>query len=273
MGKHRAIVSAVLSPAKALYSSRTLIWALSKNDFKTKYAGSYLGITWAFVQPLTTLLLFWFVFEFGLRAGQPVPDVPFILWLAAGLVPWFFFSDAVNNATNSLLEYSYLVKKMLFRISILPVIKVISALFVHAVFLLLLLLMYTLYGRFPFLFLQLLYYSFCAFCLALAVSYATASSIVFFRDLGQIIAIVLQTLMWMTPILWNYTMVPENYQWVVKLNPIFYIVNGYRETLIFHAWFWTRPWLTAYFWLVTSVLFILCARTFKKLKPHFADLL
>ena len=102
--------------------------------FKTKYAGSYLGIIWAFVQPVVTILLYWFVFQVGFRS-RPLGDYPFVLWLTAGLVPWFFFSDAWNGATNSMLEYSFLVKKVVFDIGILPVIKIFSAFFVNIFFL------------------------------------------------------------------------------------------------------------------------------------------
>ena len=73
---------------RELYRNKALIWNLSKNDFKTKYAGSYLGIFWAFVNPIVTILIYWFVFEFGLKAVSPVNDIPFILWFTAGIVPW-----------------------------------------------------------------------------------------------------------------------------------------------------------------------------------------
>ena len=100
-----------LDIAAEMYENRNLVLRLSVNDFKTKYAGSYLGILWAFVQPVVTVLVYWFVFEKGLKAGSS-GDVPFVLWLIAGLVPWFFFSDSWNGATNSLVEYHYLVKKV-----------------------------------------------------------------------------------------------------------------------------------------------------------------
>ncbi len=108
-----------------------LVLSLAKNDFKTKYAGSYLGIVWAFIQPIVTVFVYWFVFGLALRGGAD-RGVPFVLWLVAGLVPWFFFQDALIGGTNSLLEYNYLVKKVVFNIRILPIVKVISALFVHA---------------------------------------------------------------------------------------------------------------------------------------------
>jgi len=83
-----------------LYQNRGLIFSLAKNDFKSKYTGSYFGIIWAFVQPISTILVFWFVFEIGFRSA-PMQDVPFALWLSCGLVPWFFFSEAWSIATNA----------------------------------------------------------------------------------------------------------------------------------------------------------------------------
>ena len=73
-----------------MIQNKQLIWNLAKNDFKTKYAGSFFGILWAFVQPIVTILLYWFVFQVGLRSGD-VSDVPFVLWLMCGLIPRYFF--------------------------------------------------------------------------------------------------------------------------------------------------------------------------------------
>ncbi|MNC45847.1 Teichoic acid translocation permease protein TagG [compost metagenome] len=86
--------------------NRELILNLAKNDFKTKYASSYLGILWGFINPLLTIATYWFVFQIGLRNGD-VGDVPFIIWFIAGIIPWFFFSDALSSATNVFTEYSY----------------------------------------------------------------------------------------------------------------------------------------------------------------------
>ena len=120
---------------KELFQSRELIWKLSKNDFKKRYAGSYLGFIWALIQPVITVLMYWIVFDvvFNTRSQMIASgvEVPYVLFLTAGLVPWFYFSDALIGGTNSLLEYNYLVKKVVFKISILPIIKIISALFVH----------------------------------------------------------------------------------------------------------------------------------------------
>ena len=263
-----------------LWRNRKLIMQLAKNDFKTKYAGSYLGIIWAFVQPIVTVLVYWFVFQKGLRSNgvntSAGISVPFVLWLVAGLVPWFFFSDALNGGTNALVEYSYLVKKVVFKISILPIVKVLSALFVHLFFILFTLVLYAGYRFYPDLFtLQIFYYSLCTFVFVLGLTYATSAMLGFFRDLTQIINILLQVGVWMTPIMWNIdTMdLPPVLITIFKLNPMFYVVAGYRDALINKVWFWERPAMTIYFWFVTAVILGVGLVIFKRLKPHFADVL
>lgn len=264
----------VLQLARELYQNRELIWSLAKNDFKTKYAGSYLGIIWAFIQPIVTILIYWFVFGFGLKAGSPIEGVPFIFWFMAGLIPWFFFQDSLMNSTNCMVEYSYLVKKVVFKISILPIIKILSSLFVHIVFLIVLLIIGVVYHFYPTVMtIQLVYYSFCTFFLVLGISYATSAIVLFFKDLMQLIVIFLQIGMWMTPIMWSYTLIPEKYQWIAKLNPFYYIAEGYRDTLINHVWFWQRYFQTIYFWIIALAFFAGGAIIFKKLKPHFSDVL
>lgn len=257
-----------------LKNNRRLILNLSKNDFKTKYAGSYLGIIWAFIQPIITILVYWFVFEYGLRAGSPIEKVPFILWLMTGLTPWFFYSDGLINATNCMQEYSYLVKKVVFKISILPIVKIISALFVHLVFIIFLFIVAFCYKFYPtFYTLQIFYYLFCLFFMILSISYATSAIILFFKDLGQIINIFLQIGIWMTPIMWNYKILSPKYQWLIKLNPMFYIVDGYRDTFIGRVWFWEKQLQTIYFWGISLAIFYISTTIFKKLKQHFADVL
>ena len=182
---------------KELYQSRELIWKLAKNDFKKRYAGSYLGFLWALVQPVVTVLMYYIVFDkvFQTRSQMVASgvEVPYVLYLTAGLVPWFFFSEAITNGTNALLEYSYLVKKVVFNISVLPIIKLIAATFIHLFFVGVLLIVAACYGYFPTIYtIQVLYYSFCLFMLVLAMSYCTCAIVVFFRDLSQIINIALQ---------------------------------------------------------------------------------
>lgn len=263
-----------------LIQNRKLIFSLAKNDFKTQFAGSYLGIIWAFVQPIVTVLVYWFVFEKGLKAGgmntSAGVQVPFVLWLIAGIVPWFFFQDALNGGTNALVQYSYLVKKVVFKISILPIVKIISALFVHTFFVVFTLVLYACYHYYLDLYtLQIFYYTLCMIIFVLGLVYLTCSIVVFFKDLTQIINIILQIGIWMTPIMWNIDTMNLNpiLLNIFKLNPMYYIVAGYRDALINKVWFWERAQLTIYFWIVTVLLFGLGCFVFRRLKVHFADVL
>lgn len=263
-----------------IFQNRKLIWKLAKNDFKTRYAGSYFGIFWAFVPPIITVLLYWFVFGVVMpnRATNIKGDMelPYILWLIVGIVPWFFFSEAISSGTNALLEYNYLVKKVVFKISILPIIKVVSATFVHVFFVIFTLILLACYGYYPDLYtLQLIYYSFCLFIFVLSLSYVTCSLIVFFRDLGQMISIALQVGIWATPILWNLHLLDNKpvLQVIMKLNPMTYIVEGYRGTIFDKIGFWETFYSTAYFWILTICTFAFGAIIFKRLKIHFADVL
>lgn len=258
-----------------------LVWKLAKNDFKKRYAGSYLGALWALAQPVVTVVMYWIVFDkiFG-QKGQMLAggaSLPYVLFLTAGLVPWFFFTESFTGGTMALLEYNYLVKKVVFRIDILPVVKVLAAVFIHAFFVVVMLIVAMIYGIYPSVYtLQLIYYSFCLFMLSIALCYTTCAVVVFFRDLAQIINIVLQIGMWATPILWNMDDVLKNsprVRMVIQINPLVYVVNGYRSSLCEKIWFFENLPATLYFWAVTAVLFGLGMMIFKRLRVHFADVL
>ena len=263
---------------KELYQSRRLIWKLAKNDFKKRYAGSYLGMVWAFVQPVVTVVMYWIVFDrvFDTRSQLVAGgiEVPYVLYLTAGLVPWFYFTEALTNGTTALLEYNYLVKKVVFKISILPIIKVIAATFIHIFFVCVLFVIAIAYGYYPSIYtLQIFYYSFCEFVLVLAISYVTCAVVVFFKDLQQIISIALQIGMWATPILWDISVLSDQMKPFFKLNPMVYIVNGYRSAIYEQEWFFEHFYSSTYFWIFTVTLFCVGSLIFKRLKVHFADVL
>lgn len=257
-----------------LFHSRDMFWDMAKNDFQSRFAGSVFGIFWAFVNPVITMLLYWFVFQVGFRSGN-VGEYPFILYLMSGLIPWFYFQDALNGGTGVLVEYSYLVKKLVFNVGILPVLKVASALFVHVFFLGFLLIVCSIYGLIPSLFtLQIFYYIICSAFLVLGLSYITAACTVFFRDMTQIIGIVLMIGTWITPIMWNPegTLTPV-LSMIFRLNPMYYVVDGFRDAFLYHRWFWDKPLWTVYFWSAAVLIYIFGVKFFNRLKIHFADVL
>ena len=135
-----------VSLLKEIITKRKLIWDLGKADFRKRFVGSYFGIVWMFIQPIVTVVIYAVIFGIGFKSPPPVPGVSYVAWLVPGIVPWFFFSEALNTGTGCLQEYSYLVKKVVFKVEILPIIKLISCLLVHAFFVLIMAGMYLIAG-------------------------------------------------------------------------------------------------------------------------------
>ena len=259
---------------KLAFSNRKLIGNLAKNDFKQRYVSSYLGVIWGFIQPLITILVYWFVFQVGFRSTDVGNGIPFILWFISGIIPWFFFSDALSSCTNVFMEYSYLVKKVVFKIESLPVIKILSSLFVQCFFILFLFIVSAAYGFYPDIYsLQVVYYLFAMIVLVYSITVCTSAVVLFFRDLSQIISIIINIGFWATPIGWNITMLPDFLQRIFKLNPMFYIVTGFRDTFIEKIYFWQRPYHTLYFWCFCIVMLLIGIKVFNKLRPHFSDVI
>jgi teichoic acid transport system permease protein len=267
-----------LESIQDVLGKRKLIMSLAVADFRKRFVGSYFGVAWMFVQPIVTILIYFLVFQIAFRADPPA-NVPYVIWFAPGIIPWFFFNEALNHATNCLSEYSYLVKKVVFKVSVLPMFKIISCLFVHGIFVTIMVVLYLMYGMPPSLYwLQAFYYSFCLFVLLIGLSFITASVTVLFRDMAQIVNIAMQFGIWATPIMWHPQMERfhhklDPYIWILKINPMYYIVEGYRNSFVSNTGFWENPGDTLYFWAFTIVIFVIGLKLFKKLKPHFADVL
>lgn len=250
-----------------------MIFSLAKNDFKAKYAGSVLGAVWAFVSPVITILIYWFVFQVAFQNG-PVNDMPYVIWLVSGMIPWFFISEGWGGATGVFIDYSYLVKKVVFRIELLPLVRVLSSFFVHLFFVVLTFIISSAYGYFPtLLHLQVIYYMGAAFILTLVLGRICATLTVFARDINNVVGVLVQFGFWLTPLFWDINAIPKSLHIVFELNPIYYITQGYRDAFVYGVGFWDKPMLTVYFWTVVLVLAGVEKVLFKRLRPHLADLI
>jgi ABC-type polysaccharide/polyol phosphate export permease len=259
---------------KHIVKNKKLLFTLSYNDFKEQYLGSYLGIVWAILRPLMFIGVMWFVFSVGFKSKPIGNGIPFILWLLCGMVPWFFFSDALGKSMNAIVSNSYLVKKVSFRVSILPLVKILSSLYIHIVFIGILLFIFLYYGYKPTLYwLQIPYFELCMILLLLGFGWFTSAIRVFIKDIGEIIGVIIQFGFWLTPIFWSINIIPQKYQSIIKLNPMVYIVESYRNALIYQKWFWEDMNYTIYYIIVSIIVLIIGAIVFKRLRPHFGDVL
>lgn len=256
------------------YNVRKLFWSLTLQDFKSKYFGSFFGTTWAFIQPSITIFVFWFVFQVGFRT-QPISDVPFILWLLAGIIPWFYISEGISRATHAYVENNFLVSKVAFRIILLPFVRLTSGLLIHIFFMMVLFIILLLYNFMPSLYwFQIFYFLACTIIVSATISLITSTLYVFFKDVSYIIGVIIQLGFWITPIFWSKSILPEKFLIFIKLNPFYYIVEGYRLTLLEKEWFWSNDiYLTLYFWSFTVCTGIVGIILYKKLRPHFADVI
>ena len=257
----------------SLVRNQQLLRSLARRQVATQYIGSALGIVWAFLHPLVMILVFWFIFSVGFRV-KPVQEVSFVVWLTAGMAPWFYFSEVITGSSSVIVANSNLVKKMLFPSEIFPAVRIVSSMVSHVFFIAILLVLMLLQGmEFSGYFFQAFYYMFCLIVLMLGITWTTAALNVFMRDVEQLVVVVVQVGFWATPIFWNITMMPENVQLLLKINPVYYIVQGYRESFITFTPFWYHPYQSLYFWIVALSLLMAGSSVFLKLKPQFADVL
>lgn len=246
---------------------------LVRNDLREKMFGSLLGVVWVFLSPAFYVLILWLVFQFGFKV-VPVEGVPFVVWFVAGFWPWLFLSEAIATGTGAILEKSFLIRKVRFDVEWIPLVKLASAFFVHML-LGILVAIIVLSSALPLSLSSvfLIYYAFAAMVLVYGIVLLTSSLILFLKDMQKLVEIGLQMGFWATPIFWQLSLVPEGYQWLFKLNPFFYIVEGYRASLVapqiaHPGWLWA-----AYFWGIVAVLVLVGRYVFRRLRPQFADVL
>ncbi|MCX6251658.1 MAG: ABC transporter permease [Bacteroidetes bacterium] len=257
-----------------LYKQKYVIGQLVKRDFQNKYLGSYLGLPWAFIQPGMIILVMWFAFTYGFKMTVTDNGLPFVPWFICGMIPWLFISEILSSSSGSLVEYKYLILKTSFWVSMIPLVKIFTGFIIHFFFIVVIAVLMISNGIYPSLYwLQIIYYLFATFVLLLGLGWLFSSLNVFVRDISQIINVGISIIFWATPIMWSFSRLPGNMRYIALFNPFFYITEGYRFTFLQKTWFFFHWEMTIYFWCVTLFIFILGATVFRKLTPHFADVL
>lgn len=256
-----------------LLKYKKLFLGLIYNDLRREYVGSTFGFLWAFIQPVSIIFVLWFVFDIGFKS-KPVENVPFVLWLSSGLLPWFFIANSISQTTNAIISQSYFVKKISFPTIILPQIKIFSQLLVHSFMMGILTMAFLLYGiTIDLYWLQIPYYMLASYTLLSGLGWLLSSFVVFIKDIKNIVPILIQFGFWLTPIFWSLSRVPQKYHIYLKLNPFEFIIQGYRDSMIEKVWFWEKGLENLYFWFIALSLFIIGYTLFNKLKSHFVDVL
>ncbi len=256
-----------------IYHRRDIIIAMARRELGSRYAGTLGGFLWVVAQPVATVLVFWFVFSVGFKVTGPT-GMPFILYFVCGYVPWLFFSEVLAASTNGVIGNAHLVKKIAFPTEIIPITYMVAGLVAHIALIMVAFGIALINGLPPsFHIFQIIYY-FIALCVfSLGLSWVLAALNVFHRDIGQGMAVILNLWFWMTPIVWGQNIIPDRYHWLIEINPILYVVDGYRNALVYHEWIFPDLVQSMYFWGIAIGVFGFGGYIFKRLKPEFADVL
>ena len=253
--------------------NRQLIWSLTKRDFSNKYMKNYFGLAWAILDPLFFILILYFVFQYRFNTNDLL-GVPFVTYLVTGYVSYELLNISLVSVTHSIRSYSFLIKKIDFHSGIIPLVKLFSNFLMHQIILIIVGIILIFSGIQPsILWFQVYYYQFALMMLLIGAGWISSSISIFFPDLDNIINIITRLMFFMTPIFWSLEGLPKNYVLIMKLNPIVYVVDGYRESLLFQTPFYVSLQYTLYYWLWVVILWILGIYTFNRLKPHFADII
>lgn len=243
-------------------------------DIRKRYIGSFLGVFWSIVHPLSQILIYYFVFSviLQIKAGTEYGETNFAIWLVSGLLPWMFFAEIITRSPEAVLEQSNLITKAIFPSEILSPTLILSAMINHLIGIVLFIGFLLLFGySITFNILLILPFMLITGIFALGISWMLSALNVFLRDIGQIIGVFVNIWFFLTPIIYPRHLIPKKLQGLYSLNPMLYSVEGYRIGLLGSVHINIEGLI--YFLFVALFTFALGGLIFKKLKPDFADIL
>jgi len=250
-----------------VWAYRELFYFLTWRDVKVRYKQTVLGVAWAVIQPLFTMLIF--TLFFGKLAGIPSEGIPYPLFAYAGLLPWTFFANAVTNSGNSLVASQHLITKVYFPRMIIPGAAVGAALVDLAIAFVLLAALMAWYGVAPTWSLLMLPPLIALVCLlALGVGMWMSALNVKYRDVRYALPFLIQLWMFVSPIIYPSTIVPQKWRWALAFNPLTGIIDGFRSALFGHP---IDPVLLVLATLVTLMFLAYAAYDFRRMEKEFSD--
>jgi teichoic acid transport system permease protein len=276
-------MKSVITIIKEQINSFYLIIRLSLFELKSENNNNYLGILWELLNPLIQVSIYFLVFGIGIRGREGVGDDPYLMWMLAGINVWFLFYQATLHGSKSIYTRIRLISKMSFPMSVIPTYVIVSKLYSHLMLLgfVIIILQFTGYPISVY-YIQLPYYMFATLSLILSISLITSTLSTIVRDVQMVVQSVLRFMLYLTPFLW--TLSPEDFEKaedlqryfeaIFWLNPLNYIVEGYRAALLGHGWHLTDQFgYSIYFWSLTIILFSIGSILHLKFRNHFVDYL
>lgn len=251
-----------------LWAYRELLYFLVWRDVKVRYKQTALGVVWVVLQPLLTTLIFTVLF--GILLNVPSGDTPYPVFALAGLIPWQYFSGALTRTSTSLVGNSHLITKVYFPRLIIPLTGVLSGLVDFAIGFALLAILLVIYGIMPGAAVVLLpAFLLLAMATALGFGLWLAALNVRYRDIGYLVPFLVQIWLYATPVAYGSTLIPERYRWLLGLNPMTGVVEGFRWALLGQA---PPDRLFILSVAITAVVLITGLIFFRRTERTFADI-
>lgn len=216
----------MLKVFKNLYNYRELLKTNVKKEIRGKYKNSFLGVLWSFLNPLLQIIVYALVFQIILKN----PKENYAIFICCGLIPWTFFASTITRAAFTMVENGNILKKVYFPREILPI-SIVTSEAVNFMISTIIILGFVVFGGlgisryivfYPIVLLA-------QYLLLIGISLIVSSISVYIRDLQHLIGVAIQLLFYATPIIYAAESIPENFKWVLGLNPMTYIINGYRD--------------------------------------------
>ncbi len=249
------------------------IYSIAKYELLADMRDSKLGMFWNFANPAIQVATYWFVFGFVFNRDQ-VDGIDFLSWMLGGMVIWFFISPCITNGCNAIYQKINIITKMKFPVSILPATVVLKEAFNHVCLMIIVVVLFAINGHYPsWHWFGLLYYFVCSVLFSISLSLTTSVLNMLARDTRKLILACMRLLMYLTPILWDIKSLPHVFQVIMKVNPIYYLVCGYRDCFFYHEgimFYWKQMIV---FWGWTILLFWIGSAIMYKFRTKFMDLI
>ena len=254
-----------------------MIRRMSKYEEKATYQSHYLGLIWQFLNPAIQIGIYYLVFGLGVNEGKKVQGVPFFVWMLIGIIAWFFINNSILGASNSIYTQVAMVSKMKFPVSVLPSVNISSNFMSYRWMMAVLLAVLFASGIYPTIYwIQYLYYLFCMLIFLFAFGLLNSTITVLVRDYHIMLQSILRLLFYLSGPIWNVEAMATqlNAGWfirVLQLNPIYYIITGFRDSFLSQGWVWERGAQTLFFWSFTLILLIVGSHLHMKFRTRFVD--
>ena len=233
-----------------------------------------LGRLWGFISPALQIAVYWFVFSVGLRMNSMQGGIPYSVWMVTGIIAWFTLSSTMQQSTVSILGAAQILRSINIPMAIIPAKTVVINLIDHVWMVLFAMVMAVVNGIMPSVYwLEIIYYLFAmtVFLLAFALCASSIGTVV--KDFSMILSPIIRVLMYVSYAIMDLSGLSPRIQMILKINPLTYIIIGYRNALLYHVGFWETPYHTACFWVVTLLLLVLGCRLHTGMREKFVDLL